>query len=66
MAKPSKFVVYSNLEEVLITTKDREDTFIDEYFTRGMRDLEDFDRKEARGSCVEIVSRIIPLIDGTK
>lgn len=59
MAKPSKLVVYTNgNDETFITTKDREDTFIDEYFTRGMRDLEDFARTESQGSCVEVTSSI--------
>lgn len=37
-------VVYEGLDEVLVTTLDKESRLIDLYFTQGGRDLEGYDR----------------------
>ncbi len=55
------FVVYSNDEEVLVTTKRRECKFIKESFTEGGRDLEDYDREEVSGSGVGVGSKLVSL-----
>lgn len=42
----AKIVVYEGADEVLITTKNNEKQLIKDYFTKGGRSLEDYDRYE--------------------
>lgn len=51
----SKVIVCSNYNETLITTVEHEARLIRDWFTRGDRDLDDYDREEAE--IFEIESR---------
>ena len=50
-------VVYSNDHEVLITTQDKEQVLLREYFDEGGRDKDDYDRSVCDG-VVEIETRM--------
>jgi hypothetical protein len=50
-------VVYSNDEEILITEKEIENELVREWFVKGLRDLEDYDRTETV-EVIQIHSRL--------
>lgn len=41
------YVIYSTEEEMLISALEQEHQLIDEYFTKGGRTLDDYDRNES-------------------
>ena len=52
-------VVYSSNDEVLVMTAEDEQDMIDEYFTEGGRDLEDYDREIVRDGLIRIRNRFL-------
>lgn len=51
------YVVYSNYEEVIVTTLENEHKTIKEYFTEGGRDPEEYDREGMTQAAVAITPR---------
>jgi hypothetical protein len=45
---PDPLVIYTSLDEVIVTTLKNEHNTIQAYFTHGGRDLEEYDRKEMK------------------
>ena len=57
--KNNSFVVYSCDVEVFVTTRRYEEDFISEYFASYTgRNIDDFDREESDGNCVEVKSKM--------
>lgn len=54
------FVVFTNTEEVLVTTKSQEKKMRKLYFTEGSRDINDYDRTESNdpGVCITAKLRV--------
>ncbi len=50
------FVVYENAQEVIVTTEEKEEQAILDYFTNGGRDEEDYNRKEVDEVAVQIAA----------
>ncbi|HWY35112.1 MAG TPA: hypothetical protein VNX68_10735 [Nitrosopumilaceae archaeon] len=49
-----KFVVYSNNEEVIVSTLETEHKVISDYFTNGDRVLDEYDRDVKEDSAISI------------
>lgn len=52
------FITYSHPQEVIVTTSEMEKEMIEEYFTQGGRDLDEYDRNEVRDTAVSLRPRI--------
>jgi len=52
------FITYSNFEEAIICVDTTEEKTIETYFTKGGRDLEDYDRKESKDEAVCVMSSV--------
>ncbi len=48
------FIVFSTNEEVIVTTSDLEMKTIDEFFTHGGRDLDEYDRDEVNDVAIYV------------
>lgn len=50
-----KFIIYTSIDEVLITTKEEEKKMLKIYFKNGLgRDIEEFEREEVKTEAVRI------------
>jgi len=54
----SKYVVYSNDEETIVSTLEDEHVVLREYFQEGGRSLEDYDRTISNGP-VTVTSKLV-------
>jgi len=54
----SKFIVYHNSEEAIVTTKKNEAETIRLFFVEGGRDLEDYCRDEQEDIAVRLISKM--------
>ncbi len=50
-------ISYSNYEECIVCTPEKEKTLIKDYFTFGGRNKEDYDRKEHNESIVSSINK---------
>ena len=53
------FVVFSNMREVIITTKEDEARTVESFFTWGGRELDNYDRKETADCGVRIRTDLV-------
>ncbi len=53
------YVVFSSINEIIVTTPEREKDTIKAYFEKGGRDIEDYDKEEVLEEAVCISSRVI-------
>lgn len=53
------FVVYHGRDDMIVTTKDNEDATRDEYFTKGGRCADDYDREEINSMSFQVATRLI-------
>lgn len=53
------FVVYDGENEVIVTTKKREDLCLEEHFGEGVRNINDYTRHEVWGEPAVIISNQI-------
>ena len=52
-------ICYKNDEECIVCTLEKEHEVIDEFFTKGGRFLEDYDREEFAQNYFTVVSRLL-------
>lgn len=52
------FVVYSNNEEVIVTTEKREKGMVKSFFTEGGRDIEKYDRRTCNDEAISVTSKV--------
>jgi hypothetical protein len=52
------FIVYSNEEEVIVTTPNQEKATLKVWFAKGNRDVDDYDRREVNETAVSVCSRL--------
>ena len=46
-----EIIIYAGQNEVIVSTPEQEATTIREYFTEGGRNIDEYDRVVAKGSC---------------